>query len=195
MLSLDELKQRYMQQWIKSNAREHFVLLYLKTFLGREFKPVLTGLGAGSSEYVGRAYRGLLEAFDITIFFNDLPLAFVEVTGLDMDKKPLEKLGYCVGIWKIDKAYRHRVADRTWIAYVLEAQSRILWAPITKFTTSKASKGYLRRDEQEYRCLRAKDWHPFYKVDYSGSGKIPFLNWLILKARLGPIIVKGAARG
>ncbi len=195
MLSLDELKQRYNADWVKSNARERFVLLYLKVYLPPVFEPRLTGLGAGSSEYIPRSYRGAGEAFDITIYFNGLPVAYVEVTGLDYDKRPKKGLGYCVGEWKIDKAYKHRLQDRTWVAYVLETQSRILWAPITKFLTSLAKLGKLYEDERPHRCLPIQKWHPFYKPDWK-TGPIPFLNWLTAKAATeGPIIVKGAARG
>ena len=194
MLTPEELKQRYLLEWNKGNARERFVLLFLKVYLPSFFEPRLTGLGAGSTEYIPRSYKGALEAFDITIYYEGGPLAFIEVTGLDYSKKPRKGLGYCVGEWKIDKAYKHNLQSRTWVAYVIETQSRILWAPITKFLTSHAKQAKLREDERPHRCLPLRKWHPFYKPNWE-RGPIPFLKWLQLKAATeGPLRTKLLAR-
>ena len=170
-------KTRYRSKWKQSNARERFVKLFLDVYLPQGFEARLTGLGAGSSELIPRTYRGAREAFDITVYFNGAPVAFVEVTGIDYDKKPLEKLGYCVGEWKLEKASRHGVEDRVWIAFVVEAWSRILWAPATKFYTSLAKKAKLYEDERNVYCLPIKKWHPFYRPDWR-RGPVPFLTWL-----------------
>ena len=197
MLSPEELKKRYQEHWARSNQRERFVKLFLDVYLPKPFKAELTGLGAGSTDYIDRTYRGLAEAFDIAILYEDYPIAFVEVTGIEHSSMAKPGLGYCVGTWKIlDKADKLGVLDRVWIAYVIEGESTILWAPLSKFTTSKARPGKLYSDERELMCMKRRDWHSFRNPKWTpGRGKTPFLNWLMIRARLGPIKILGAARG
>ena len=188
-----ELKRRYQDKWARSNARERFVLLFLNTFLPQGFRAELTGLGAGSSEYIERSYRGVLEAFDITILFSGEPVALVDVTGVTHPGEARPGLGYCVGEWKLDKAYRLGVERRAWAAFAIEGEPAILWAPITKFNTSIARRARLYEDEQPVRCLPRRAWHPFNRPNWS-TGKIPFLAWLRLAAAEGPIRLPAKAR-
>ena len=181
------LKERYGDKWPVSVLRERLVLAYLNMFLPRGFRAVLVGFGAGSVGRIDGGYNGLGDAFDIAVFFHGDPVALVDVTGFTHRSVKKKRLGYCAGEWKLlDKAERYGVLDRLWIAFVVEGESTILWAPATKFLTDQATPARLYEDEREVLCLPREKWHPFDNPKWDGKGKIPFKTWLEKMARLGP---------
>ena len=182
-----KFKARYRGKWPVSVLRERFVLLFLKVFLPRGFEARLVGFGAGSPDYVEGRFHGLEDAVDIAVFFNGDPIALIDVTGVPHRSAKKKGLGYCAGEWKLlDKAERYGVLDRLWIAFVLEGESTILWAPATKFLTDYARPGKLYEDEGIVYCLERKYWHPWDNPRWSGRGRVPFKWWLLQKATEGP---------
>ena len=187
MASRVDFKQRYRHRWPDSVLRERFVLLFLKVFLPQGFEARLVGFGAGNPEYVEGRFHGLEDAIDIAVFFQGDPIALIDVTGVTHRSVKKKGLGYCVGGWKLfGKAEKYGVLDRMWIAFVLEGETRILWAPATKFLTEYAIPGKLYEDEDDVRCLPAHKWHPWYNPKWEEKGPIPFLVWLRQKAAEGP---------
>ena len=181
----EELKRRYQEHWARSNQRERFVKLFLDVYLPKPFKAELVGLGAGSEEYINRSYNGVLEAFDIIIYYNSRPAVFVDVTGLSSPREGKPKLGYCIGEWKLGKAVKHGVLNNTWFAFVLEDEPTILWAPAQKFQTIYAKTGKLYGDERPVRCLPRARWLRWAR----------FKAWLVQYAPIYASYLVKAARG
>ena len=167
VLDARQLKDRYQPKWSRSNARELMVLGMLNTVLPPRFEAVLTGLGAGSTEYIERSYRDLAEAFDIMIIdrVEERPVLFVEVTGTDRYKRlscqDRESHLKCIGSWKLAKARRYRVTYSVWAVFVTPT-ARDRWqhyqwleqnleAPYVK--TCK-----LEDDEREAICTPPERW-------------------------------------
>ncbi|MCE4625838.1 MAG: hypothetical protein F7C35_08280 [Desulfurococcales archaeon] len=171
------LKERYREQWKRSNARERFVKLFLDVYLPQGFRAELTGLGAGSSEYIDRTYSGVFEAFDIVIFYEGSPAVFLDVTGVASPREALPGLGYCLGTWKLAKAEKFKVTPMSWAAFVLEDEPSILWAPYQKFKSIQAVDGRLYNDERPVRCLKRSRWLRWAR----------FKTWLI---RYGPVYAR-----
>ncbi len=167
------LKDRYRSKWQASNKRELLVKHFLDVYLPPVFHAELTGLGAGSAEYIPRSYQGLLEAFDIVIFYEGKPAAFLDVTGVASPREALPGLGYCLGTWKLAKAEKYKVTPMSWAAFVLEDEPSILWAPYQKFKSIQAVEGRLYTDERPVRCLKRSRWLRWSR----------FKTWLI---RYGP---------
>ncbi|MEB3861493.1 MAG: nuclease [Desulfurococcales archaeon] len=158
VLDARSLKHRYQPKWSRSNARELIVKAVLDVLLPDGFEARLTGLGAGEDGYIDRTYKGLLEAFDITIYYKNRPAAFVDVTGVPSPRDAKPKLGYCVGSWKIHKAKRHGVDIATWIAFVIDSEPTILWKHIKAFEKWGIRPERLYGDEREVLCLPRSKW-------------------------------------
>ena len=158
VLDARSLKHRYQPKWARSNARELIVKAVLDVRLPEGFRAELTGLGAGEDEYIERAYNGLLEAFDITIYYRDRPAAFIDVTGVSSPRDAKPKLGYCVGSWKLEKAKRHGVDMATWVAFVIDSEPTILWKHLRAFEKMSARPERLYGDEREVLCLPRSRW-------------------------------------
>ena len=174
-LDARELKERYREKWAKSNARERFVLAALNAFLPRPWHAELTGLGAGSDEYVDAVYSSPMDAFDITLYHGGTPIAWVDVTGVESSEsmKRHECPGRCVASWKMRKAREFRVVDRLWFAFVVDENLAVYWlsarwldqhieAPIV-------TECRLYRDERTVYCASPAYWKRFKH----------FKNWLV----------------
>ncbi|MEB2836675.1 MAG: hypothetical protein GSR80_000622 [Desulfurococcales archaeon] len=169
------LKERYREKWVKSNARERFVLAALNAFLPKPWRAELTGLGAGEDRLIERTYSGVEEAFDITVYHGDAAIAFVDVTGVASvaDARRHECSGYCVGSWKLGKCRRHRVCGRAWVALVVDEDLRVLWLPLA-WLDQAAEAPYVRGcrlygDERIVLCTDSSRWKRFKH----------FKNWLV----------------
>ena len=158
VLDAEALKQRYQGKWRKSNAREYIVKAVLDVLLPDGFTAEITGLGAGSDEYIEGSYSSILDAFDITIYYMDRPCAFVEVTGVSSPQDAKPKLGYCVGSWKLHKAGKYNVEPMTWIAFVIDSEPTILWKSINAFNGLSVRPQKLYEDEREVYCLPRSRW-------------------------------------
>ncbi|BBC20946.1 nuclease [Aeropyrum globular virus 1] len=182
VLGLDarDLKQRYKNKWSRSNAREQFVLAALQAYLPPGFEARLTGLGAGSSEYIEHNYKSLEEAFDITVYYMDRPVAFLDVTGVVsvLNARRAACNGRCVGSWKLRKAEKHRVLGRVWFAWVNDQTASIYFLPAAWLAQHAegphVSKCRLYSDERIVYCVRPGYWKKLYN----------FLRWL---AAYGPV--------
>ena len=132
MMDAYGLKRRYMGKWARANAREHLVAHALIAYLPEAFEVRLTGLGAGRTDYIERSYASLEEAFDITVYYNGKPAAFLNVTGVaDSTSARLAKCnGRCVGSWKLAKASKLGVTNRTWIAWVNDESASMYFLPL-----------------------------------------------------------------
>lgn len=177
MLSPEELKQRYMQQWERGNRRERLVYLLLNTLLPDGFRAELTGLGAGENRYIDRSYGSLEEAFDITLYYHGKPCCFLDVTGVKSPRDAKPNIGYCIGEWKIEKAKKYGVIHQTWAVFVIDDELAFLFAPVKKFDTVLAKKAYLYKDERPVKCLPRARWLRWNR----------FKQWLI---QYGPVYAK-----
>ena len=176
------LKQRYRDKWRRGNARERIVMAVLDAMLPPGYTPVLVGLGAGSDAFIPRSYRGLREAFDIAVLYDEVgaPAVLLDVTGVASPRDAKPGLGYCIGTWKLDKARQHGVLDMAWAAFVIDDEPTILWAPYKRFLAYYATKARLYRDERPVRCLRRGNWRRFSD----------FTTWLVV---YGPAHAKALA--
>ena len=157
------LKGRYKPKWKDSNRREQLVLRALEIYLPGPYRPVLSGLGAGSQEFIQRSYNGLPEAFDITVLYHGYPVAYIDVTGVEkLRRGSVRCSGYCVGSWKLEKCRRYGVCDRTWIAFVVDESWRISWMPMERLESivagGRASECRLYRDERAVYCSPPSSW-------------------------------------
>ena len=175
MLSPEELKRRYMEQWERSNARERFVALALNAYLPRPWRAELTGLGAGVDDYIPRSYSRPEDAFDITVYYGDRPVAWVEVTGVpsssDMRRHPACR-GLCVGLWKLRKAREFRVVERLWFAFVVDESWSVRWLPAKQLDYWEQGEApwlqrcRLRRDERTALCTEPHRWRRYRTFQY-----------------------------
>lgn len=174
-LDARELKKRYREKWARSNARERFVLAALNAFLPRPWRAELTGLGAGEDRLIDRTYSGLEEAFDITVYHNGAPVAYVEVTGVEsrVDMQRHRCQGKCVGLWKLAKARRLGAVDRVWVAYVVDEDLSVYWLGMRWLDqhaeSPQASRCRLYGDERDVLCIPNTYWKRFRH----------FRNWLV----------------
>ncbi len=167
VLDARSLKHRYQPKWSKSNARELMILGMLNTVLPPRFEAVLTGLGAGSTEYIERSYRDLAEAFDIMIIDRDeeRPVLFIEVTGAGSYKElgcqGQEHHLKCVGSWKLAKARRYRVSYSVWAVFITPT-GRDRWQHY-QWLVQNLEAPYVKRcklynDERELLCTPPGRW-------------------------------------
>ena len=167
VLDARQLKDRYQGKWSKSNARELMVLGMLNTVLPKRFEARLTGLGAGSTEYIPESYRDLLEAFDIAIFDLETgnPVLLVEVTGADSYKElgcqDRESHLKCIGSWKLAKARRYRVSYSVWAVFITPAGrdrwQHYLWLE-RNLEAPYVKRCRLYNDERELLCTPPGRW-------------------------------------
>ncbi len=186
-LDARQLKRRYREQWARSNARERFVALALNAFLPRPWRAELTGLGAGVDDYIPRSYTRPEDAFDITLYYDNTPAVWVEVTGVpssdDMRRHP-ECRGLCVGVWKLRKAREFRVVERLWFAFVVDESWSVRWLPARLLDLWERGEApwlqrcRLRGDEREALCADGGRWKRFRH----------FRQWLL---NYGLVLVKG----
>jgi len=173
------LKERYQGKWVRSNKRERLVIEYLNDYLPFGFRAELRGLGAGSNARVDGWHSGMLDAFDIVVYYNGVPAAFIDVTGVDsVDIVRQHKCrGYCVGSWKLGKAKRYNVLEDAWIAFVVDDEPRILWLPLAYLDHLLASPHTdvcrLYRDERVVYCLSSRYWRKAAR----------FFHWLVTMAQ------------
>ena len=174
-LSPTELKRRYMERWARSNARERFVVLALNAYLPRPWRAELTGLGAGSDQYIPGSYTGPGDAFDITVYYNDVPVAYVDVTGVESSDamKRHECMGRCVASWKMRKARKFKVIDRLWFAFVVDENLAVYWLSARwldqHLEAPSITECRLYRDERTVYCIPPAYWKRFRS----------FRNWLL----------------
>lgn len=115
-----EFKQVFRNKWREGLRRELLVVNILNILLPADFKAVLTGIG-GSAEFIDESHSNPLNAFDITIFDKTMrAVAFIDVTGVRSQHDYEKKKGLCVGAWKLWKAERYNVTERTWFIHVLD---------------------------------------------------------------------------
>jgi hypothetical protein len=182
-LDTRELKERYRGEWPDSVRREYLVLAMLNIFLPRRFRARLTGVGAGSTEYVEDRYRDPYTAFDITVYNNGRPIAWVDVTGVVSSEKMREHHcnGRCVGSWKMRKAREFRVVDRLWFAFVVDDNLAVYWLPAEwldqMIEAPFVAKCHLRKRERLAYCLDSHYWKRFRH----------FKNWLLNTAIYKPV--------
>ena len=161
------LKERYQARWKQSNARERFVALALNAYLPRPWRAELTGLGAGSEDYIDRSYGSLEEAFDITVYYDTTPVAYVDVTGAASvaDVRRHECPGFCVGSWKLEKCRRYGVCRRAWVAFVVDEDLRVLWLPLAwleaHLEAPFVTECRLYSDERTVYCTDSSRWKRF----------------------------------
>jgi len=185
MLDAYALKHRYSGKWLYANAREYYILSLvnlalpaiikklmertrlgtLKTYLAKaRVEARLTGLGAGSTEYLDRTYSGLEEAFDITVYVDGDPCCWVDATGVELVDDLKEGLGYCAATWKLRKAKKYEVLDRTWFAFVINETGtakflRASWlAYHLEAESPRVTTARLREDEREAACTSPRNW-------------------------------------
>jgi hypothetical protein len=149
------LKERY--GWLSSSKRERLLLAILQSYLPELYDVRLTGLGAGLSERVEGRYADAESAFDITVYCNGIPVAYIDVTGVRDSRGLKAGLGYCVGSWKIDKAREFRVADRVWFAFVRYEDARVYFVKLDKLVRL-GRRVKLVEDENDYICLERGKW-------------------------------------
>ncbi len=167
------LKQRYRGKWRQGNRRETAALCLLSNLLPPGYKAVLTGLGAGSSEYLESSYTDAYTAFDITVFHNSAPVAWIDVTGMETPSRKCR--GWCVGSWKLVKGKSLGVLDRLWFIFIDSSRMRLgfRYAPRVEADTGngRASICRLYRDEDPVICMPPRSW-----ADYSA-----FKRWLLAR--------------
>ncbi len=149
------LKERY--DWTASTKRERLLLAILQSYLPESYDVRLTGLGAGVNERVEGRYVGAESAFDITVYCNGIPVAYIDVTGVRDSRELKAGLGYCVGTWKIGKAREFKVADRVWFAFVRYADARVYLVKLDKIARL-GRRVKLIDDENDYVCLDRSKW-------------------------------------
>ena len=149
------LKERY--GWLSSSKRERLLLAILQSYLPEPYDVRLTGLGAGLSERIEGRYVDAEGAFDITVYCNGIPVAYVDVTGVRDSKELKAGLGYCVGSWKIGKARELKVADRVWFAFVRYSDARVYFVKLDKIV-KLGRRVKLVEDENDYVCLDRSKW-------------------------------------
>jgi hypothetical protein len=164
------LKERY--EWSSSSKRERLLLVILQGYLPEPYDVELTGLGAGLNERVEGKYTDAENAFDITIYCNGIPVAYVDVTGVRDSKELKVKQGYCVGSWKISKAREFKVADRVWFAFVRYEDARVYFVKLDKIARL-GRRVKLVEDENDYICLERSKW----------TGIAGFARWLTSYAK------------
>ena len=172
---MNHLKQHYdPRDWVLASAREYFILSLLNNKLPRLFKDhlsyaKLTGFGSGIPKLLEGSYEGLNDAFDITIYIDDIPCCFVEVTGVSSarDLRDDCEVGHnylCVGSWKLKKAIKHDVLKRTWFVFVMMEQktARFLYANYLHTLVTGEYPGLkvavLKRKERVSYCLPRERW-------------------------------------
>ncbi len=149
------LKERY--DWTASTKRERLLAAILQSYLPEPYDVRLTGLGAGVNERVEGRYVDAESAFDITVYCNGIPVAYVDVTGVRDSRELKAGLGYCVGTWKIGKAKEFKVADRVWFAFVRYADARVYFVKLDKIA-KLGRRVKLVEDENDYVCLDRGKW-------------------------------------
>jgi hypothetical protein len=149
------LKERY--GWQASSKRERLLAAILQSYLPELYDVKLTGLGAGVNEKVEGRYADAESAFDITVYCNGIPVAYVDVTGVRDSRELKAGLGYCVGTWKIGKAREFRVADRVWFAFVRYEDTRVYFVKLDKIV-KLGRRVKLVEDENDYVCLDRGKW-------------------------------------
>jgi hypothetical protein len=149
------LKERY--EWSSSSKRERLLLAILQGYLPEQYDVRLTGLGAGLNERIEGRYADAESAFDITVYCNRIPVAYIDVTGVRDSRELKAGLGYCVGSWKIGKAREFRVADRVWFAFVRYADARVYLVKLDKLV-KLGRRVKLVEGENDYVCLDRSKW-------------------------------------
>ena len=184
-----DFKQDYKNDWVYANAREYLVLGILNQQLAKKleyyknhpkrprFRDVgsvwaaLSGHGAGTPGVVAGWHSGAGDKFDITVYVDGVPAAYIEVTGVEdksklKDNSCVRSSDYCVGSWKLRDAERHGILDKTWFAFaVMERKSiRMLKATRLAYFVDAEYPGLrtckLRKKEDVSYCLDYRVWRP-----------------------------------
>ncbi len=166
------LKERYEYEWASSSKRERLLAAILQNYLPEPYDVRLTGLGAGLNERVEGRYADAESAFDITVYCNGIPVAYIDVTGVRDSRELKAGLGYCVGSWKIGKARELKVADRVWFAFVRYSDARVYFVKLDKIV-KLGRRVELVEGENGYVCLDRGKW----------TGIASFAKWLVNYAR------------
>jgi hypothetical protein len=180
-----KMKERYRGEWSVANARELYVLslvnLALPVVIERlksrtgdtkvrvyldkaRIYAKLTGLGAGTSEFISRSYSGIMEAFDITVLVDDEPCCWVDATGVASVDELKPGLGYCAATWKLQKAKKYRVLDRTWFAFVINETGTVKFlragwlAYQLEAESPRVWLAKLYQDENMIACANPRNW-------------------------------------
>jgi hypothetical protein len=149
------LKERY--GWQASSKRERLLVAILQGYLPELYDVRLTGLGAGLDERIEGRYADAESAFDITIYCNGIPVAYIDVTGVRDSRELKAGLGYCVGTWKLNKAREFRVSDRVWFAFVRYEDARVYFVKLDKLA-KLGRRVKLIESENDYICLDRSKW-------------------------------------
>ena len=149
------LKERY--EWQASSKRERLLAAILQGYLPELYDIRLTGLGAGLNERIEGRYTDAESAFDITMYCNDIPIAYIDVTGVRDSRELKAGLGYCVGTWKLNKAKEFRVSDRVWFAFVRYEDARVYFVKLDKIA-KLGRRVKLVESENDYICLDRSKW-------------------------------------
>ncbi len=175
-----DLKQRYRLLWPRSLIREIVVANVLSALLPPGYRVLIVGLGAGLADEVEGWHRGLEDAFDLVVARVEdrgpRPLAFIDVTGVHSDEEMVKTVdegrGLCIGVWKLWKAEKYGVLDRTWFCHVTASRVALRWLPAPKAQGRRVS---LVKGEKPYICIPARDW-----LDTRA-----FIRWLLEVSRVG----------
>jgi len=165
------LKKAFSRKWRFGVRRELLVYNIVNMYLPRDFIALLTGIGSGVAEYIEESYSNPLNAFDITVFDYELkPVAFLEITGIRSTSDYDRGKGLCIGSWKVWKAEKFGVQDKTWYIHVLDDRISLRFIPyhtLKKYAVFHTlNEGYGVKGE-------------FYCCDQSRWGSIKdFLRWL-----------------
>ncbi len=157
-----------IREWI---VKQLFDLIFLQKNL--PYMVLWTGIGSGNAEYVAENYDSPLNAFDLVIVDENMKiLAYIEVTGT-RDLCRGEEL--CIGAWKVFKAERFNVQDKTWYIHVLSSK-----IPIRVISYHRLKKISSFRQLQETSLVHGK----FYCSKVTKWGSITDLTrWLQVKRK------------
>ena len=154
----ERLKQRYASRWSDAARRELLVLSVLNIYLPEGFRAVPTGLGSLSDEYIPRSYSSVMDAFDIVVLRGDGRIAaYLDVTGVRTASTMQPGKGLCVGLWKIWKAEKYNVKEKTWIVHVLEDHASLRFISLP-YLEQHGRETRLYRDEHPLLCLETRKW-------------------------------------
>jgi len=173
----EKLKQVFADRWKKGVKRELLVWNIINLYLPEDYIALFTGIGSGSGEYVNGNYDNPLNAFDIVVFDKRLwiPVAFIEITGVERASDMAKHKGLCIGAWKIYKAEKFKVTDRVWYIHVLTSKASI--RVINHYKLKKKAKFTVLHEGYglygKFYCLDSKYWDD---ID-------TFLKWLMVKRK------------
>ena len=178
-------KQRYREKWRISSLREHFIHDYLNWLMVRHgFILKYMGLGAGSTDYIGRYYSDVGEALDFAIYtFSGKLVGFLDATGYCDPRSAKVDAKRCIGSWKIAKAEQIRdelgiPLRQIWFAHFTDSHHILVFINaerlIQLINAGRAEKRRLYEDEKPSYCLDLRFWIPprrFIQLLLQGANK------------------------